>query len=192
MSRRRERERAAAAWAHAEVEEQLRAQPAHRLTDPQEEPQEWSFTAPNGVAVHVEAQVVEACATEAEVRLSAWPGGLLSRVQLDRRVTLLLTGDAVRVPDLVFQADGHVSAFETLEEAGDSLESLDLEAGHYIGAYSDQGEIIIMTPGDLWITFTPSGSYDSERLDSLIRESRHANDFHDDPHRFALAVWLST
>lgn len=195
MGRRREREVAAAAWALTEVEGQLRAQPAHQLTGAQEETQEWSFTAPNGVAVYVEAQVVEASLTEAEVRVSARLAGLLSRVELDRRFTLPLTGDAARVPDslyLVFETDGHVSAFETLEEAGASLESWDLESGHYVGAFSDRGEAITMTPGDLWITFTPSGSYDSERLSSLIRESRHAKDFHNDPHHFALALWLST
>lgn len=47
-----------------------------------------------------------------------------------------------------------------LEEAGGSLEALDLNEGHYIGAFSHQGEVITMSPGGLWITFHPSGTFD--------------------------------
>lgn len=54
---------------------------------------------------------------------------------------------------LVFETGGHAYALKTLEEAGDSLEALDLTDGHYVGAFSDQGEIINMSPGDLWINF---------------------------------------
>jgi hypothetical protein len=35
-----------------------------------------------------------------------------------------------------------------------------LNDGHYIGAFSDQGEIITMNPGDLWITLTSSKAVD--------------------------------
>lgn len=192
MTRHREHQLAAAAWAHAEVEQLLRAQLAHRLMGSGGLPQEWSLTAPNGIVLYLEAHLVETSSAQAKVRVSASSSGLLRRVQLDRMLTLTLTGDAARVPDplyLVFETGGYAVAFETLEGAGDSLESLDLE--HYIGAYSDQGEVITMTPGDLYITFRGSGTYDHEGLNSMIRGSRRHSDLSDDPHLFALTVWLT-
>lgn len=108
---------------------------------------------------------------------------------------LPLDGDAARIPALlylVFETGGHAHAFETLEEAGDSLEALDLTDGHYIGAFSDQGQVITMRPGDLWITFDPSGTFDLTALRMLIRGSRTFNELADDPHRFALELWRSS
>ena len=64
--------------------------------------------------------------------------------------------------------------------------------GHYLGAYSDQGEIITMSPGDTWIRFNPSGSFDPAALAALIRGSRTFSKLADDPHRFALAIWHSS
>ena len=90
---------------------------------------------------------------------------------------------------LVFETGGHAYAFETLEEAGDSLEALDLNDGHYIGAYSDQGEVITMSPSDLWITFRSSGTFDMTALQTLIRGSRTFSQLAEDPHRFAFAIW---
>jgi hypothetical protein len=43
--------------------------------------------------------------------------------------------------------------------------------GHYIGAFSDRGEVIMMSAGDLWITFNPSGPFDESALRTLIRGS---------------------
>jgi hypothetical protein len=106
-----------------------------------------------------------------------------------------MDGDAARNPALlylVFEAGGHAYAFETLEEASDSLESLDLIEGHYSGAFSDQGEVITMSPGDLWITFEPSGTFDTTTLQTLIRNSREFSELAEDPHRFALRTWRSS
>ena len=102
-------------------------------------------------------------------------------------------GDAAREPSrlyLVFETGGHAYAFETLEEAGDSIESLDLNEGHYIGAFSDQGEVITMSPGDLWITFHSSGTSDKTALQTLIRGSRTFSELAEYPHR--LAIWHSS
>jgi len=92
----------------------------------------------------------------------------------------------------VFETGGHVDAFETLDEAGGSLESMDLVDGHYLGAYSDQGEIIDMSPGDLWINFSSSGTFDQLALETLIRSSRIFSELGEDPHRFALAISRSS
>lgn len=89
---------------------------------------------------------------------------------------------------LVFETGGHAYAFERLEDAGHSLEALDLIDGHYVGAFSDQGEVITMSPGDLWITFTPSGTFDKTALQTCIRSSRTFSELAEDPHRFALAI----
>jgi hypothetical protein len=105
-----------------------------------------------------------------------------------------LDRDAAREPGplyLVFETGGHAHAFETLEDAGDSLEALDLKEGHYIGAFSDQGEVITMSPGGLWITFHPSGTFDKTALQTLIRGSRTFSELAEDPHRFARAIWQS-
>lgn len=113
----------------------------------------------------------------------------------ERLVSHPVEGDAARQSALlylVFETGGHVYAFQTLEEAGHSLEALDLSEGHYLGAFSDQGEVITMSPGDLWITFHSSGTYDKAALAALIRGSRTFSELADDPHRFALAIWQSS
>jgi hypothetical protein len=79
------------------------------------------------------------------VDLTRTSAGLFTRTRLKRVLMLPLTGHAARVPSLlylVFESGGHVYAFETLEKAGDSLESMDLVDGHHLGAYSDPGERI--------------------------------------------------
>ena len=93
---------------------------------------------------------------------------------------------------LVFGTGGHTYAFETLEEAGGSLEAVDLVDGHYIGAFSDQGEVVTMSPGDLWVTFSPAGTHDQAALRMLITRSRTFSELADDPHQFALAIWRSS
>lgn len=118
---------------------------------------------------------------------------LFRRRQLERMVELRIDGDAARVPAvlyLVFEDGGHVLAFESLAEAADSLESLDLPS--ITGAYSDQGEMLSMTPGDLFIEFEPTGTRDPASLQKLMRGSRGPQRLVDDPHRFALQVWLSS
>ena len=179
-------------WAVAEAEAQLRDYPAHRLR-PQSE-HAWSLDAPNGVGVHVEVTKISAAGVTAMVVLVASTTGLRSlfrRRQLERTVELRIDGDAARVPAvlyLVFEDGGHVLAFESLAEAGDSLESLDLLS--ITGAYSDQGEVISMTPGDLFIEFRPTGTRDPGNLEKLMRGSRGPQRLVHDPHQFALQVWL--
>ena len=92
---------------------------------------------------------------------------------------------------LVFETGGHIYAFETLEEARGSLEAIDLIDGHYIGAFSDQGEVVTMIPGELWVTFSPTGTHDVAALRTLITRSRTFSELADDPHQFALALWRS-
>ena len=191
---RRQRELDAVAWGLDEAERQLRDEPAHRLRDERHDPYGWSLDAPNGVGVWVESGQPILTSEGVEITLLAGATGLFTRTRLERVLTLPLTGHAARVPSLlylVFESGGHVYAIETLEEAGDSLESMDLVDGHYLGAYSDQGERITMSPGDLWIKFSPSGSFDPTALAELIHGSCHFSEFADDPHRFALAVWRS-
>ncbi len=183
--RRRALEPAAVAWALDEVEAQLRQEPAHRLSDPQRE-YGWGLTDPNGIGVDVEAvRVAAATSATAEFDLVARATGLLRHARDQRRLLLpLLDGDAARIPALlylVFETGGQVHVFETLEEAGGSLEALDLTDGHYIGAFSDQGQVITMRPGDLWITFDPSEAFDLTALRILIRGSRTFSELADDP-----------
>ena len=91
---------------------------------------------------------------------------------------------------LVFGDGGHVFAFETLAEAGEYLESIDLPT--LAGAYSDQGEALAMTPGDLFIEFRPTGTHDLKDLETLMRGSRGPRHLVEDPHLFAPQVWLSS
>lgn len=81
-------------------------------------------------------------------------------------------------------------AFESVEEAGDSLETIDLDDGHYLAAFSDRGEIVDMTGGNVYITFRPTGRFAHEELAALLRQSRGPLESMHDPHTFALAVWL--
>lgn len=181
-------------WAVAEAEAQLRRYPAHRLR-PQSE-HAWSLDAPNGVGVHVKVTKISVAGATAVVVLVASTTGLRNLFrgrQLERTVELRIDGDAARVPAvlyLVFEDGGHVLASKSLDEAGDSLESLDLPS--ITGAYSDQGEIISMTPGDLFIDFRPTGTRDPANLEKLMRGSRGPQHLVDDPHQFALQVWLSS
>ena len=61
-----------------------------------------------------------------------------------------------------------------------------------IGAFSDQGEVVTMSPGDLSITFSRSGTHDQAALRMLITRSRTFSELADDPHEFALALWRSS
>lgn len=183
------------AWALDEVEGQLREEPAHRLRNDQHG-YHWFLTAPNKVSVVVDV-VRDASGSETEaidVNLIAGAIGLLpGHARAERRLLLRLDGHAAREPELlylVFEIEGHVYAFETLDEAGDSLEALDL--ADYIGAFSDRGEVITMTPGDLWIEFTRTGKVDHATLQTLIRSSKHFSELAADPHRFALAHWWAS
>ena len=181
-------------WAVAEAEAQLRAYPAHRL-GPQSE-HAWSLDAPNGVALYVEVMNTTVTRGTVVLVLVASTTGLRSvfrRRKLERTVELPLDGEAARVPDvlyLVFEDGGHVSAFESLVEAGESLESLDLPS--MTGAYSDRGEVISMTPGDRFVEFRPTGTREPANLEKLMRGSRGPQHLVDDPHQFALQVWLSS
>ena len=49
-----------------------------------------------------------------------------------------------------------------------------------------------MTPGDLFIDFRPTGTRDLANLELSMRGSRGPQRLVDDPHRFALQVWLSS
>ena len=188
----RQLEEVAVAWALAEVAGQLRDEPAHRLTVLRTH--SWSLTAPNNIGVSVEVVRVEGFeAATVELDLSAVAMGLLpGHVRAQRRLLLPLGGHAAREPELlylVFEIGGHVYAFERLQDAGDSLEGVDLQ--DYIGAFSDQGEVIAMSPGD-WIDFTPTGTFDQAALRTLISSSRIFSELKEDPHRFALAIWRAS
>ena len=184
----------ALAWALAEAEAQLRGYPAHRLRPDSEHA--WSLDAPNGVGVYVEVSNTTVAGAMAAVVLAASTTGLRSvfrRRQLERTVELRLDGETARVPDvlyMVFEDGGRVFAFESLAEAGEWLESLDLPS--MTGAYSDRGEVISMTPGDLFIEFRPTGTREPAKLEELMRGSRGPQHLLDNPHQFALQVWLST
>jgi hypothetical protein len=92
---------------------------------------------------------------------------------------------------VVFASGGTAYAFESPEEAEDSLDSLDLDFddGHYLGAYSDRGEFLTKTPGTTGGRLEPSGTFDPTALAALIRSNRTFSELADDPHSFALAVW---
>lgn len=49
-----------------------------------------------------------------------------------------------------------------------------------------------MTPGDLFIEFRLTGTREAANLEKLIRGSRGPQHLVDDPHQFALQVWLSS
>ena len=195
MNRSREQEVVEAlSWAVEEAVTQLRSYPAHRLR-PQSE-HAWSFDTPNSVAVHVEVTTTTVTAATAVMVLAGSTTGLRSvfrRRQLERVVEVPLDGEAARVPAvlyLVFDDGGDVFAFESLAEAGEYLESIDLPS--LAGAYSDQGEAIAMTPADLYIEFKPTGTHDLKDLEKLMRGSRGPQHLVEDPHLFAQQVWLSS
>jgi hypothetical protein len=89
---------------------------------------------------------------------------------------------------LVFEQGGFVYAYRSLDEAAESIESIDVVDGHYLGAFSDRGEVIAMGEGDLFASFTPTGQFDHETLSALIKQSREPQHLADDPPAFALAV----
>ena len=91
---------------------------------------------------------------------------------------------------LVFERDGFVYAYQSATDAAQSIELIDVMDGHYVGAFSDSGEVIDLggEPGDLFATFAPTGDYAHQRLTELMRESRGPQDWANDPHAFALAV----
>lgn len=154
----------------------------------------WSLTAPNGVGVLVEVVAVMVRAEEVAISLEAGATGLFNRHRLDRMINLPLTGQAARLPQLlyvVFETNGHVYAYESLDKAGEALEATDLAEGHYAGAFSDRGEVIEMARDGLWIRFISSGSFDEPALTTLIDQSRGPRHLRDNPHEFAMAVWLS-
>ena len=91
---------------------------------------------------------------------------------------------------LVFEDGDHVYAYQSLKEAGEDLESMDYLPSR--GAFSDQGELITMAPGDLFVKFRPSGTWDRERLKTMMRRSRGPQQLVDTPHLFALQVWLNS
>jgi hypothetical protein len=101
-------------------------------------------------------------------------------------VTELTRSDLV----LVFERDAFVYGYESVADAAQSIESIDVMDGHYLGAFSDSGEVITLEgePGDLFATFTPTGTYAQAELAELIRQSRGPQDLAGDPHAFALAV----
>ena len=131
-----------------------------------------------------------ATSTTVEFDLQAGAKGLLRHIRDDDgyRCPSTRRSSRAEVLYLVFETGGHAHTFETLEEAGDSLEALDLNEGHYIGAFSDQGEVITMSAGDLWITFNSSGTFDNTALQTLIRGCRTFSELAEDPHRFDLAI----
>lgn len=93
-------------------------------------------------------------------------------------------------PDLVlvFELEGFVYAYKSPADAAQSIESIDVTDGQYLGAFSARGEVIAMGTDDLYATFTPTGRFAPERLADLIRRSRGPQALADDPHAFALAV----
>ncbi len=72
---------------------------------------------------------------------------------------------------LVFEHGGFVYVYRSLDEAAGSVEWMDVEDGHYIGAFTDRGEVIVMGEGDLCASFTPTDQFDHQTLDALIRQS---------------------
>ena len=89
---------------------------------------------------------------------------------------------------LVFEKGGFVYVYESVEEAAGSIESIDVEIGHFLGAFSDRGEVLEMGAGELFATFVPTGRYDGDAFRTLIRRSRGPQDLADRPHAFATAI----
>jgi len=186
----------AVAWALDEAEAELRQEPAHRLIDAGRE-YAWSMTAPNGIGVNVEAvRVASSSVAAVEFNLVAGADGLLRHARAERRVTPPLDGVAARVPGLlylVFETGGQVHAFETLQEPGGEIETWDLEQGRYLGAFSDQGEVIKMSPGDEGrVRFSASGQFDMLALETLMGGCQTFSELAGEPHKFALAIWRSS
>lgn len=125
--RRRELEKAAVEWALNEAESQLRNR---------QREYSWSLTAPSGVDVYVEAvRLTTSVPAAVKFDLSAGATGWLpGHARGDRILLLPREGHMAREPALlylVFETDGPVYAYKTLEEAGDSIEAIDLNDGHY-------------------------------------------------------------
>jgi hypothetical protein len=91
---------------------------------------------------------------------------------------------------LVFERDGFVYAYQSVADAAQSIESIDVMDGRYLGAFSNSGEVIDLEgdPGELFATLTPTGNQAHAKLAELIRQSRGPQDLAGDPHAFALAV----
>jgi hypothetical protein len=89
---------------------------------------------------------------------------------------------------LVFERGGFVYAYSSLEEAAESIESLDLEQGNYVGAFTDLGEVIDMRPAGLFASFTRTGRSEPIALASLIKQSRGPQELADRAHEYATAI----
>ena len=64
-----------------------------------------------------------------------------------------------------------------------------LNDGHHIGAFSDQGEVITMNRGDLWITHTSSKAFGRTALQTVILGWRTLSDLADDSTPARSASW---
>jgi hypothetical protein len=89
---------------------------------------------------------------------------------------------------LVFERGGFVHVYRSPQDAAGSIESIDLQEGRYLGAFSDRGEVIEMGPGDLFATFTATGRLDREALASLIRQSGGPWELADRADDYAMAI----
>jgi hypothetical protein len=101
MVRRKAQDLEAVSWALSEAESQLRNEPAHWLRD-SDRALSWSFDAPNGVGVYVEAIRTAVTDTAVTVTLSGGAAGWFNPHRLEREVSLPLTGDAARLPALPY------------------------------------------------------------------------------------------
>lgn len=84
-----------------EAESQLRDEPAHRLRNRGRDVA-WSFDAPNGVGVYVEAVRTTISETEVAVTLSGATAGWFNRHRLERQAWLPITGHTARLPEVLY------------------------------------------------------------------------------------------
>jgi hypothetical protein len=87
----------------------------------------------------------------------------------------------------VFERGGFLCVYRSLQDAAGSIESIDLQEGLYLGAFSDRGEVIEMGRAT-YLPRCPTGRLDREALASLIRQSGGPQELADHPHDYAMAI----
>lgn len=177
------------AWAMSEIAQRLQREAENGTWRPENQ-MERCLNAASGRAVAVEASVIHQHPDQALLRIDA-STGLIRRVRAERHLTLFAAGPATPCAKryvLIFERGANVTSFVGLEDASNSIESVDVEDGNYVAGFFDDGEELEIQPVDVYADVRPSGRYDPERLSALIRASNGPQELVNNPHLLAAAL----
>lgn len=75
---------------------------------------------------------------------------------------------------LVFEEGGFAYVWAELEDAQDHVESIDVEDGHYVGAFRSDGRVVRIVPtADVYAELELTGEYDLPAVTALVQACRY-------------------